>query len=379
MNRNHKFVLVSISLSVATALAFVGVTTGSLAWYAYSRSVGVSYVGTSVSKSILLNVGIVDDSHWISDTDLTDYDLSRESVDGHSIVFTHSTNGLDHHAIQNYLFWSSYASSMLFPLSTQTRAIDDNSALKLYKSPDYGDETITEAAKLSDYVRIPFAFQAEIRSGSELPDRDVWLTDVSIQASGQHIDRSVRLCFEDTVANRCFIMKPSDKGTGTGYTEVAGMLDLDGDGTYDYSKLTDEEYGKEYYYGQYTGTKTHSETPYGTPLEEADYDNVNSMAAEEQVASTFYAKHSPDAKPVNFGELTPNRAYYYKFGQVKPSVNADGFYAGDTGIPITSISNTTGVGYVNLYIYIEGWDHSVVDKSAGYSFNLGLRFEVNRN
>ena len=379
MKRSSKFTLGSISLSVVTAIAFVAVTTGSLAWYAYSRTVSVSYVGTSVAKSVLLGVGIVDDSRWLSDEKLTDYKLERKNVDGHSIAFTQSTNGLDYHAIQDYLFWSPYASNMLFPLTTQSRAINSTDPLSLYKSPDYGDAIISGAAKTSDYVVIPFAFHLEVKAGSPLAaDVPVWLSDVTIQASGQNIDRAVRLYFDDGESNG-FLMRPSDKGASTGYTKVGGLLDLDGDGTYDYDKSN----GNEFYYGEYTGTKTNETTKYGDKPgydpDDVPYDNVNDVTAAEQSDSTFYAKHNAEAYLVNAHELTPKQAHYETFGTVKPLVDSSGnYYAGATGKPVTYIDKTTGLGYVTLTIFIEGWDHSVIDKSAGYSFNLGLKFEINR-
>ena len=219
MKRSSGFTLGSIALATLTSLAFVGVTTGSLAWYAYSRTVRVSYVGTSVAKSVLLNVGIVDDGNYLAPAKLTEYELDRTEIDGHSIVFTHSTNGLDYHAIQDYLFWSPYAVSTLYPLSTQTRSLTDTSPLTLYKSPDYGDVTITDEAKKTDYVCIPFAFRMEEKVGEDIPDTPIWLTDIAIQASGEHIDRSVRLFFDNGTTR--FLMRPYDRGTENGYTNVA--------------------------------------------------------------------------------------------------------------------------------------------------------------
>ena len=48
------------------------------------------------------------------------------------------------------------------------------------------------------------------------------------------------------------------------------------------------------------------------------------------------------------------------------------------GRPIAYTDSTCSIGYVTLKIYIEGWDHVVIDKAVGYKFSLGLRFEMNR-
>ena len=211
-------------------------------------------------------------------------------------------------------------------------------------------------------------------------DLDIWLTDASALASGLHIDEALRVFVENS--QRKFLMNPSDKSTTPGYTKVGGVLDLDGDGTYDYNISNHEEY----YYGQFNGSLVHSTDEYGveegyTDQDEAPYDNVNGVSY--LVGSTFYSKHNLVAKTVDHTQLQPKLAAYYPFGMIKPSVNSNGDYidtehGGATGIPITTTNSTDKVGYVTFTIFIEGWDHAVIDQAANYSFNLGLRFEVNR-
>jgi len=380
----------SIAVSVATAVSFLSVTTGSLAWYAYSRTVLFSYVGTSVAKSVLMNVGLVDDSNYLKPEKLTEYDLVREDVgigvNRHSVVFTRSSNGLDYHAINDYLFWSPYAVSLLYPVTTKTRDLSRSNGLTLYKSPDFGETSFSTVASTSDYVRIPLAFKSEQAAGAGDGDQFVWLTDVTVEASGQHIDRAVRVFVDSNVSK--FVMKPEERNAltqgerdqGQGSTKVGGLLDLDGDGTYDYDPSIGQTHsGEEYYYGEHSGTITYANTRYGKDEDEAPFDNVNGVSAEEQTASTFYAKHHASAYVADLSNVTPARAHYYTFGDVRPDTDTGGRYTeGDTGIPITKIDSTSGVGYATFTIYLEGWDHSIIDKSAGYSFNLGLKFEINR-
>ena len=381
MKVGSKVTIWSLGLSILTAVAFMAVTTGSLAWYAYSRTTSISYVGTSVAKSVLLNVGIVDDDHWISDIAIAEYELERVEVDegggvSHSIVFTHSTNGLDYRAIRAYLFNSPYAVSLLHPITTRERALNSTADLSLYKSPDYGDTVLSGDALESDYAKIPFAFRLDDQiSGQSVPATKVWMTDVTVQTSGDHhIDRAVRVFVESDISK--FLMKPEDRGTTAGYTNVSGVLDLDGDGTYDFIKGS----GLEMYYGDYTGTLTHADTTYNIPKETAQFDNFNDVAAEYRTQSTFYSKHNQEAKIVDKTSITPKRSEFQTFGTVKPSIDSAGkYYAGETGIPITQTSTASGVAYVTLTIFIEGWDHAVIDSAAGYSFNLGLKFEVNKS
>ena len=358
-------------ISAVTAISLLATTAGSLAWYAYSRSVWFSFVGTSVAKSALLNVGLVDDGHYLNDDDLIEYDLVRETHDGHSIVFTKSKNGFSLLAIRTYLFRSPYAVDKLFPVSTQARALHDESELKLYKSPEYSQTAISIPAEKNEYVRLPFAFKILNEDQEYVPDKKVWLTESVVQAE-ENINESVRIYVEGTERN--FLMKPADSSTSSGSTKVGGLLDLDGDGTYDYNKSD----FKEYCYGEFNNAPTFASTQYGIPKEDAPYVNVNGVTDLHE--STFYSKHNEQCYVADIATAQPKVAEYETFGTVKPSMTPTGeYYVGDTGIPIASTSSGSKIGYTTMSIFIEGWDHSVVDKAAGYSFNLNLRFEIDRN
>lgn len=172
-------------------------------------------------------------------------------------------------------------------------------------------------------------------------------------------------------------MKPEDRSTTVGSTKVGGMLDLDGDGTYDYNE---KDNNKEYYYGQYTGTPALATSEYGIDYPSAPFINVNGVEDTSE-GSTFYAKHYQGSRIItNINEITPKVAEYQTFGTVMPSVDTDtgDYVVGDTGIAITNTSSASGIGYANLTIFVEGWDHSVIDKAAGYNFDLDLKFEINK-
>lgn len=368
MKTSRKVTLGLITLLSTTAVGIFATTAGTLAWYVYSRSSGFSFVGTSVAKSVLLNVGIVDDNHYLTDEQVAQYDLKRESHDGHSIVFTQQSSGLDYRVIKDYLFMTEFNSSMLFPVTTKARTLNDNSSLTLYKAPDFADTSISTVAKTTDYVKIPFAFRVDNKDGS-IVNTDVWITDSTIRASGKNIDKAVRVFVEND--QRRFLFKPADATLSTGSTNVGGLLDLNRDGFYDF-----DGDDKEMYYGQYTGTLTHNGR-YDVDPEEASYDNVNGVSYLHE--STFYAKHLKNIYTANLSDLSPQVAEYHTLGTVKPMVDSQGnYYAGARGIKVCSTDGATGVGYATFTIFIEGWDHVVIDEAAGYSFSLNLRFEMNR-
>ena len=371
MKKERKATLGILGGALLTVFSLLGATAGSLAWYAYSRSVLFSYIGTSVQSSLLLNMGIVDNGNCITDATITRENLVRETHGTDSIVFTQSKNGLELKVIQEYLRNSGHAVNMLFPVTTKNRAIDATTGITLYKSPEYGDTNISTLAGTNEYVELPFVFKIADESNHSLPNKEIWLTETVTQTTGENIDQAIRIFIENS--QRKFLLKPADDTAQTGETKVGGLLDLDGDGTYDYDKLHG---GDEYFYGENNGSISNSNDYYGTDFDHAPFDNVNGVT--DLVASTFYAKHNEGAKPVIASSINPKVAEYETFGTVNPCVAENGdFYAGETGIPVC-VTGDDGLGYAKLTIFIEGWDHAVVDKEAGYSFNLGLRFEANR-
>lgn len=385
MKTNSKVTIGLTALAIITSAALIGTAAGSLAWYAYSRTGIVSFRGTSISNTALLNVGIVDDLiddgehtpyYRISQNTIDTYGLSRESHDGHSIVFTRSTNGFDYHVIAEFLDKAGYAVEKLSPLTTQARSLSSTDSLILFKSPEYGHTTINQQADIIDYVKLPLAFRVGDGSDAGAVNTNVWLTGASVEASHENIHDAVRVFIENS--SRKFIMKPGSVATTTGATKVGGLLDLDGDGTYDYNATN--AYHHEYYYGEYTGTPAYASSEYGGSQSAAPMVNVNGVTDTSE-PSTFYAKHNVSSRIIeNLDAITPKVAEYETFGTVNPSIDSatGDFIVGETGIPITQTSGATGVGYATFTIYIEGWDHSVVDKAAGYDFNLDLKFEINK-
>ena len=376
MKHSRKVNLLILGMSLISGLAIFGSSAGTLAWYAFSARVYVSFTGTTVKKSVLLNIGIVDNpsESYFSDEKIAELNLERGNAseeDGNNIVWAKSTSGMDSDVINEYLSHTSFASTVLSPVTSKSRSISETSDLTLYRSPDYGDEVDDQlVADEADYVKIPFAFKILDNDNTKLHDKEIWLTDTVVQCSGQHIDEAVRVFVNNSQEK--FLLNPKIKtGTTTGATVVGGLLDLNEDKTYDFIRDGEKH---EIIYGEYSGTPTYSTDPYGIPFDEAEYENINHTPYEEQ--STFYAKHDALARTVS-GVIFDKVAEYQTLATIKPGINeTTGVFEG--GKPMAYTDSTDSIGYVTLTIYIEGWDHSVVDKAANYSFNLGLKFEINR-
>ncbi|MBQ7243788.1 MAG: hypothetical protein IJS52_06250, partial [Bacilli bacterium] len=78
----------------------------------------------------------------------------------------------------------------------------------------------------------------------------------------------------------------------------------------------------------------------------------------------------------NYTGLTMSSAHYLCFDDVKPEEH-NGIFSG--GYPIAHTSDdANSIATTTLKVYLEGWDHCVIDDVINAGFNLGLQFEINR-
>ena len=389
MKSNKRVSLFLTGLSALTVLGIAGATSGTLAWYAYSTRASLAYKGVSIAKTEQLQVGIVDSRInpriQYFDDELAANNCYRDSATG--IVWANPGAELNSKIISAYLSHETDASyvNSLFPATMKTRALDSTNEFSLYKTPSPGDyqgnikvydSTETYVDKLiNDYgIKIPFVFRVIDNNHQYVGNSKIWVSraDARVATSGgQDISPALRTFFEDPNENsRRFLVNPSSE-TSTGSTTVAGMLDLDNNGYYDYGRDDSYTNRREVVYGTYEGSLEYSSA---ARTSDSGYDNVNGTTNE----GSFYAKHrAGNYQLMNFSSLELGRSYYYGMSGMRPTVNEEtGAFSG--GQPVTITGNDTKLGYLNLYIYLEGWDHATVDNAIGSQFNLGLTFEIDR-
>lgn len=374
MNKEKKLSLRLGILAGIAALGVLGTTAGSLSWYAYSRSVSLSYVGTTVSSSVLLNVGLVDNDGFFTTDDLTTYNLVRTSAtDGsvtNSIVWSKSREGFSLTALRHYLAESEYAVDELQPVTTRSRTYNDSSEFKLYKSPEFGHTDFEDEADPDNYVKLPFAFRVMNENSEYLASKNIWLTDAVVSAEDD-AETSVRLYVD---GENKFLMQPSDSRNAIGETKVGGVLSIGPSEYYDFDVFTNSEYC----YGEFNNTPTFSAL---TPSEYDVIDNMNDVD-DPSVLTTFNAMHYNNVLVPDIDTAQPKVQEHAGLGKVKPSVSSSGQLYTDTengnGIPVGVTSTESKVAYTTLTIFVEGWDHAVIDQKANYSFNLGLKFEIDK-
>ena len=75
-----------------------------------------------------------------------------------------------------------------------------------------------------------------------------------------------------------------------------------------------------------------------------------------------------------------NKAHYYSLYDIAPAVSGQGDYSAGhpVGRTLANENKNLRIARTDLTIWLEGWDHSIVDNNIGTKFNLGLTFEINR-
>ena len=348
-------------------VALVGTTTGTLAWYAYVTRVTLTYTGTSVSKSERLQVGLVDDSEYFDEEALEYFDLSREQVGAHSLVFSKPGAGLNGTIISAYLSHTSFASNTVSPVTS--RGIEIDGDLTLYDCLTSHYSLNEDEANPNRYVKIPFAFRVIDANDLTIPNQHVWVTAMEATSSANvNTHHGLRAYFENINENKSFLVNPSSRENTAGATRVAGVLDLDNDGFYD------SDHGKEIVYGDFDpDSVSYSDVPYPLDEEHAPIVDVNGVG--NLTPSTFVAKHKQGVYVADISNIDADFALYDTLTTIKPDDSGSGEFSG--GKPVT-YTNQNGIGYCDLSVYLEGWDFAVVDRIIGTKFNLGIQFEIKK-
>lgn len=365
-------------LAMGIMTSFAGAVASSLAWYAYSTTATVAYKGTSVSQSEQLQIGLMvtvtpsegDPYNIEFSNELVDqYEITYENVNDKTYAWVAPGTGLNSDLISAYCVAMGYASNKISP--TTSLKYEDGDDLVLRQHLLSGKPNNLNRAAKANYSVLPMAFRA-IRNDAAgntvyAKNEKVWITDMSAIADGVgDIYRGVRAHLKSNTVN--FITNPSATGDG-GYTTMGGLLDLDVDGYYDTEGYTEPT---EIVYGSYDG-----DLPTPTLINaDTAIDDVNNTG-NSAFGTTFSAKHEKRTRVyTDLSSIDFHKSYWKSLKDIKPNVNAKGMLSG--GVPVTKTDPTTGIGDLQVTVYLEGWDHNVIDQEIDHKFALGLTFEINR-
>ena len=384
-----KFIFAFLGLSTFASL--VGTVSGTLAWYAYSARVTLSYSGTSVSNTVQLQIGIASKEFVEFDPlDEIKLDENLETEEGPHYYFAPVGSGLTSSVISTYLETNGYATNSLIPVTSGSYVEGQDGDFILKAAPNEYVFDNSRIAKQYRFAYIPFVFRVfrsntlVVSEDDYLPDVEIWLSDVKVAASQSEedqgdISKAVRMYIdristESHTYTEDFILNPT--ADSHGYTKVGGLLDLSRDNYYDYDK-----YGNEILYGEYDDSKvSFNET---TLAEDSGLVDINGSGAGS--FDTFTAKHHKNVKYYDgFEEGAIKTAEYVCFDEIKPIRNQR---TGDlenkdankpTSFCFTGNQSEHYLAQVNMYVYLEGWDFNVVDEEYEHMFDLGLTFEINK-
>ncbi len=384
-------------MSVASLASFAGAMTGTIAWYANSNHVTVEYTGTSVSSSQQLQIGLyfTGDYNFTSEERKT-HELTAQDIDGTTYYWVEPGHGLTKELVTAYLGKQGYATTELEPVTT--REYSPDGTFNLYKCPTAFTAEINKAALKSAYCKIQLAFrvlQPTLNSVTYRANREIWLSDATAEstADGHKIDKALRLYFNNGETGHKFVVAPSanfDDGHGgqilQGTNKVAGLLNLNNDEYYD----CDAD-GEEIIYGDYSGNSFTKTTSFSAE-QATGLDDVNATGLDTSKpanASTFLARHEEGMNGYLSGtfvnQLNAKTATYYTKAKIAPTDDGYGNLSG--GVYVAKTANFEGgeansykaVGTTDMYVYIEGWDHAVIDTEISFGFNLGLTFQINNS
>ena len=410
MKKSKSTKLLFSFLGLATFASLVGTVSGTLAWYAYNSRATLSYSGTSVSNTVALQIGIVsaDEMPSISQIDGSSYSqeqkktlksfwdvMHEETFDGddNHYYFAPAGKGLDHSVINAYLLYHGFATNTLPAVTSGSYTRGEE--LHLMNGPKADHPTIDTLAAKDSYAQIPFVFRVLDTYTTNpdlvyLPNKEVWLTNAkleSVRGSTGELQKAIRVFVdrEDSHGDD-YILNPT--AATKGKTTVAGLLDLTTDHYYDYTFDPATRRYTEIIYGDYEKVGADPIKPsYSGPDE---IDDINGTGKEGDNYDTFTARHHNgvyyyDSKTTGFGEYKLKTAEYESMTSIAPKENG---YTGElsnydennpTSVCKTADDSGHRLGKVTLTIYLEGWDHSLIDQELLHSFNLGLTFKTNKS
>ena len=396
-------------LGFSTVASLVGSISGTIAWYAYSTRALISYTGTSVQSTTQLPIGIKSDVvvNFTTNADLIqdvtfEEDMYFDEVNDpnhlHPLYHYHyyfmrvGSGGMPAAIINDYLSTKGYATNVLEPLSSYGYHTGENINLRNRPVTNRPNDPHTAAEK-TKYVEIPFAFRVLAANSSStlsyVSGHDIFLNGAQAIAApnlegsvaGNEIHNSVRMYIERSNGDN-YIFNPSSSSNGR--DKVAGVLNLTGGSIgsqyYDYdNNPSSPTYMCEYLYGEYDWKEGKNwDNSLSNPLEQSsNLIDVNGTGNED-VETTFTSRHYRGVR--YFADLDciePHYAEYLGTDTVFPQKNAQGDFESDYAVCTTGNAAAHYLGLFNMKVYLEGWDHSVVDSQLQNKFYLGLTFEIN--
>lgn len=332
MRCKSKFVRTGLifSINLLTFFSMFGLVAGTVAWFNYSNITNdISYRGTAVGFDGGLLIGLISE---VKNQELIDRFDCIEQKYGNEYIYWVS-NALDYEITECYNLARGYSINGLAPVTSGSFATNDD--FSLTRAPACKDAGLNISANKLYYSNIRMTFKEAYYNGIR---SNLYLESVSLECT-RDIRNGVRIHFGSKKDGFNKIFAPAM--VNDGFTDVGGILDLDDDKYYDYN-----DDGKEYLYGEFEF-----------------YEYLDPFVKDEKVgtiSSTFDAIHKKGNRGAN---------YVAKKSQ---------YLGTDTMINnkevILQPSFEAYVPELDVDIYIEGWDRSVIEPEVFAGFSLYMTF-----
>lgn len=366
-------------LGIATFASLAGTISGTLAWYAYSTRASLSYTGTSIEQTAQLQIGVVSPTEitFASSDKMTKDDALSDAT--HHYYFAPIGSGLNSNVLNKFLIANGYASNYLTPVTSGSYVKGDPLLLKNAPNPDVGIIDNSDPAAKDHFAYFQFVFRIAKSAYAAVPEyvdgKELWLTDAQAHASFANngtVYKALRIFIDRTsdYLDGDYIFNPT--ANSVGQTKVGGLLDLGRSGYYDY-----DDNNCEVLYGEYTNDVGLSTEGYDGADEIDDVNGTNITSL-----NSFTAKHKQNVK--YYSDLSGcdiKTASYECLSSIAPKTSNGILENYDEEHP-TSVCKTDAsdnhLARVNMTIWLEGWDFSIIDEEQDHMFDIGLTFEINK-
>ncbi|MCQ2798996.1 MAG: hypothetical protein MJ220_03845 [Bacilli bacterium] len=335
-----------VSVVVLLAFSSVGAT---YAWYQYNANVVIDYNGTSIGSSTVFEVGLVSETPLIG---YEDYGLVREQIGDKDVYWCASE--VTTNISKYYLSSNGYATNSLN--GTTSGRFQENDEFSLKRNPVYLDDYVKNSdsstykyALKSNYAHFELAFKVNVITLEGVTTEQtskVSLKSADLDSDGD-LYQAIRIHFSSSDSS--LIFNPSSSTNGEDV--VGGVLDLNNDGAYDSRTLKTGDH--EYVYGEYDNIVYSSEP---------ESNGINPVLLTGD-GNAFVAEHRNGVYTVDVEKSTFAKSSYLGTEEIISKKR------------ILSKTDVTGIAYLGMDIYLEGWSQAFTNAELNHLFGLGLEFE----
>jgi hypothetical protein len=350
MKYTHKIL---IAMLMATTIIAGSTVSATYAWYQLQQNKTINVSGTTLGNSADITIG------FVSDVDLSyagiTYSSSDSTSEGKKIYWADNSKDVTSDIVSYVLAANGYANENVYPVTSGKYAKGGD--LALYNAPVLSttwSQYHTLASKQL-YMHLGLAFKvtggSESVSNTGVKDANIYFTSFQI---GGDVKKGVRMHLSSNTVETLICPAAS----ASGKTQVGGALDLDQDNKFDSLPSTDG-IQREVFYGQ-----NDSDIVYG----DAYADTVSGNR--DQYDNCFVANnHDKGVLPL---KDTANYASYAEYEDMTNYL----YPSSDETVTIAPISKTDsyGIGFLNMDIYLEGWDTATVNQTIGTTFGSSMAF-----